>query len=91
MFRQFVEWRVTVKADEAMVIYKCPNIEKVKDIYNHGYHGTDLEGRPFYIDQPCKFDIDELTEICDREELYSYHVREYEHLLHVKFPAASAA
>jgi hypothetical protein len=91
MFEKFLEWRTEHRANEAMVIYKCPNIEKVKELYNHGYHGTDLQGRPFYIDQPCKFHIDEITAICDKEELYSYHVREYENLLHVKFPACSAA
>ena len=55
----------------------------------HGYHGTDREGRPFYVDSPCGFEIDELLAIITKEELYQYYVREYENLIHVKFPACS--
>ena len=91
MFKTFLDWRVEHRADEAMVIYHCPNVEKAKSMYKHGYHGTDLEGRPFYIDQPCQFDIDQLLEVVDRDELYTYYVREYEKLLHMKFPACSQA
>ncbi|CAI2370893.1 unnamed protein product [Moneuplotes crassus] len=91
MFKKFLEWRVEHRTDEAMVIYKCPNVEKAREIYPHGYHGTDLEGRPFYIDQPCNFHIDDLLKIVSKEELYVYYVREYEKLIHVRFPACSAA
>ena len=52
MFTAFLDWRVEHRADEAMVIYKCPGIQGVKTIYKHGYHATDREGRPFYIDAP---------------------------------------
>ena len=41
MFKDFLEWRVKYKADEAIVYYKCPNIPEMKKIYHHGYHGTD--------------------------------------------------
>lgn len=91
MFKKFLEWRVEHRTDEAMVIYKCPNVEKAREIYPHGYHGTDLEGRPFYIDQPCNFEIDDLLKIVSKEELYVYYVKEYEKLIHIRFPAASAA
>lgn len=91
MFTDFLAWRTEHRADEAMVIYKCPNVEKAKNLYQHGYHGTDRLGRPFYIDQPCKFHIDDLLEIVEKAELYQYYVREYEKLLHIRMPACSAA
>lgn len=91
MFTDFLAWRVEHRADEAMVIYKCPNVEKARELYQHGYHGTDLQGQPFYIDQPCKFHIDDLLAIVDKEELYQYYVREYEKLLHIRMPACSNA
>ena len=91
MFKNFLEWRIEHRADAAMVIYKCPNVEKAKSIWKHGYHGTDIDGCPFYIDAPCQFHIDELLSIVDKSELYSYYVREYEKLLHIRFPACSAA
>jgi len=91
MFREFLDWRTEHRADEAMVIYKCPNVEHARDIYQHGYHGVTLEGEPFYIDQPCKFEIDDLLKVVGRDELYQYYVREYEKLLHIRMPACSQA
>ena len=91
MFNMFLDWRAEHKVDESMVIYKCPNMPEVKKMYNFGYHGTDLGGRPFYIDQPCMFDIDDLMSIVTYDELYQYYLREYERLIHVMFPACSTA
>jgi hypothetical protein len=91
MFTNFLAWRVEHRADEAMVIYKCPNVEKARPLYKHGYHGVDLLGQPFYVDMPCKFDIDDLLAIVDRDELYVYYIREYEKLLHIRMPACSQA
>eukprot|EP00345_Euplotes_harpa_P001804 CAMPEP_0168331946 /NCGR_PEP_ID=MMETSP0213-20121227/8658_1 /TAXON_ID=151035 /ORGANISM="Euplotes harpa, Strain FSP1.4" /LENGTH=362 /DNA_ID=CAMNT_0008335863 /DNA_START=26 /DNA_END=1114 /DNA_ORIENTATION=- len=90
MFKDFLDWRVEYRADEAIVLYKCPNIPEARKLYQHGYHGVDRVGRPFYIDQPCKFDIDELLQVVTKDELYTYYVREYEKLLHIRFPACSA-
>ena len=91
MFQNFLDWRKEYRADEAMVIYKCPNIEKVKEFYHHGYHGTDLEGRPFYIDQPCTFNITDILKVWEQKESYVYYIKEYERLLHIRLPACSAA
>lgn len=37
------------------------------------------------------FDIDELLDKIDKEELYTYHVQEYEKLIHHRLPACSKA
>lgn len=91
MFEDFLDWRYEHKANDAMVLYKCPNIPEVKKIYHHGYHKTDKLGRPFYIDQPCNFNVKDVLEIAPEDEFYQYYIREYEYLLHVRFPACSAA
>ena len=91
MFINFLEWRRENNVDQAMVIYTCPNIPAVKAIYNCGYHSTDREGRPFYIDQPCKVEIDDIFNLISKEEIIQYYIREYEYLLHVRLPACSAA
>ncbi|CAI2370476.1 unnamed protein product [Moneuplotes crassus] len=91
MFENFLEWRDEKQANDAMVIYKCPNIDELKEIYHHGYHKTDKEGRPFYIDQPCTFDITEALSIADSTECEQYYIREYEKLLHWRLPACSEA
>jgi hypothetical protein len=35
MFKTFLDWRVEHRVDEAMVIYKCPNIPEAKKLYIH--------------------------------------------------------
>ena len=55
------------------------------------YHGTDKEGHPFYIDQPCQFHVEDILKILSREEVIQYYIREYEYLLHIRLPACSAA
>lgn len=89
MFKKFLDWRIEHNVNDAMVQNVCPNIEKVKEIYKFGYHGVDKQGRPFSIDNPCSFYIEELLEIADKNELYAFYVRDYETTLHVRFPAAS--
>lgn len=91
MFRQFIEWRVTVKADEAMVLYRFPEImPRLRANYQHGYHKTDREGRPVWIDRPCLANIDACLDLLDEEMMMQYYVAEYEKLIHVKLPACSA-
>ncbi|CAI2365923.1 unnamed protein product [Moneuplotes crassus] len=91
MFKKFLEWRVENRADDAIWIDSCPSINKVKEFYEFAYHGVDREGRPFSIDKPCSFDIDEILEVSNRDELYAFYVKEYETTLHIRMPAASAA
>ena len=104
MFTSFLEWRKANQADDAMAIFKWPNVPKAKKIYKHGYnnvfnslffmllyHGTDREGHPFYIDQPWQFHVEDILKIVSREEVIQYFIREYEYLLHVRLPACSTA
>ena len=78
MFKAFLEWRVEHRVDDAIVLYKCPNIPEARKLYIHCYHGVDKKGQPFYIDYPCSFDVDELVKVITKDELYSYYIREYE-------------
>lgn len=91
MFKNFIQWRKDNNVDNAIVAFKCPNIPDVKKIYKCGYHGTDREGRPFYIDQPCQFEIDDVFKFTTKEEIIQYYIKEYEWLLHVRLPACSKA
>jgi hypothetical protein len=62
---------------------KCPELPLLKERYKHGYHGTDLKGRPFYFDQPGKVQIDELLDRVNEDKMRAYYMREYERLLHI--------
>ena len=91
MFKKFLEWRVEHDADNALVTDKCPSINKAKEFYEFGYHGTDRSGRPFSIDKPCSFDIDDILKVSNRDELYAFYVKEYETTIHIRLPASSNA
>ena len=92
MFANFIKWRIENDVDNAFINYELPNIPEVQKVYKYGNHGTDREGRPFYIDFPCTAaPIENLTKIASTEELKRNYIRDYEYLLHVKLPACSAA
>jgi len=91
MFKKFIDWRVEHDADNALIHNKFPSINKVKEFYQFGYHGTCREGRPFSIDKPCSFDIDDVLKVSNKEELYAFYVNEYETTIHIRLPAASNA
>ena len=63
----------------------------MKTVYFHGYHKTDKQGRPFYIDCPGRLELKRLFEITTEPEIQKYYIREYERLLHVRLPACSKA
>lgn len=57
MFTAFLEWRKEIKADQAISLYRFPELPEFKLLYEHGYHKTDREGRPVWIDLICEADI----------------------------------
>eukprot|EP00344_Euplotes_crassus_P004294 CAMPEP_0196998340 /NCGR_PEP_ID=MMETSP1380-20130617/3755_1 /TAXON_ID=5936 /ORGANISM="Euplotes crassus, Strain CT5" /LENGTH=277 /DNA_ID=CAMNT_0042414881 /DNA_START=1 /DNA_END=834 /DNA_ORIENTATION=- len=92
MFEEFIKWREENEVEYAFLRYDLSNIPKVREIHQAGYHGTDREGRPFYIDRPCTaHPIEDLLKIADIAELSRNYIRDYEFLIHVKMPACSAA
>ena len=91
MFEEFIQWREESKADRAMVIYRFPELPQLKIHYEHGYHMTDYEGRPVWIDRPCAADIDACFHLVTPDMMMKYYISEYERLIHFKFPACSAA
>lgn len=92
MFADFIQWRNLNDVDECFIKYELPNIEEMRRMYKQAYHGTDREGRPLYIDCPTTaFPLEDLLKITSKDELTKSYIRDYEYLLHVRFPACSAA
>jgi hypothetical protein len=61
----------------------------MKRFYPHGYHKTDLQGRPIYIERLGQLEISRLFEITSEPRMMRYFVREYERVLKQIFPACS--
>lgn len=91
MFSKFLDWRVENGTDNCISEIKFVEFPLLKARYNHGYHKTDKEGRPFYFEQPGKVVIDELFDLANEEKMRGYYMQEYEKLIHWRLPACSKA
>ena len=80
MFTNFLEWRKTMEVDNILNVrnsmtqnifktFKFDEAEKVKEIYPHGYHGIDKQGRPIYIERLGNLNLDTLMSLMTEERL----------------------
>lgn len=70
--------------------FDYPEAAKVDQYYPQYYHKTDNDGRPVYIEQLGKLDINALYKITTQERQLKHLVSEYEQFLSVYLPACSA-
>lgn len=95
MFENFLKWRQEFGTEEILVrliqSFSFPEVFEMKHFYPHGYHKTDLQGRPIYIERLGQLEIARLFEITNDQRMMRYFVREYERLLKIIFPACSKA
>ena len=59
--------------------------------YQFGYHKTDKQGRPVYIDRIGRARLKELQKVCDPERFLMWHIYQCEEVLDEVLPACSAA
>ena len=91
MFKKFLQWRIDMKVDELRESYEMENLIAIKKLYPHGYHRTDKEGRPIYIELYDKTDVKALFKITTEDKMVKYYIKQYERQIKYIFPACSAA
>ena len=90
MFKKFLQWRIDMKVDELRESYEMENLIAIKKVYPHGYHRTDKEGRPIYIELYDKTDVKALFKITTEDKMVKYYIKQYERQIKYIFPACSA-
>jgi len=70
--------------------FDYPEGPKVDQYYPQFYHKTDKDGRPVYIEQMGKLDINALYKLTTQERQLKHLVHEYELFLGDRLPACSA-
>lgn len=84
------KWRKQFGADEiAANGFDYPEQSQVVKYYPQFYHKTDNDGRPVYIEQLGKLDINKLYAITSQDRQLKRLVSEYEKFLRDRLPASS--
>jgi len=100
MFTTCLQWRadsvvldegLTVSANNALQKFDMSKdkLNKASALWEFGYHHTDRNGRPLYIDRIGKCDVDAMLEVITIEEFLDWHIYQWEECLNEYFPACS--
>ncbi|WVW83624.1 hypothetical protein I302_105645 [Kwoniella bestiolae CBS 10118] len=90
MWNNNEKWRKEFGADDiAANGYDYPELREVNKYYPQFYHKTDREGRPIYIEQLGKLDINKLYALTTQDRQLHHLVHEYEKFLKSRLPACS--
>ncbi|KAG9020850.1 cytosolic factor, phosphatidylinositol/phosphatidylcholine transfer protein [Tulasnella sp. UAMH 9824] len=82
------KWRKEQGVDQ-LLHFDFPEGPEVMKYYPQYYHKTDKDGRPVYIEQLGKLDIDALYKVTTQDRLLKRLISQYEQFLHERLPATS--
>jgi hypothetical protein len=89
MFTNYLKWHKENDIDN-ISSFPFPELDRVKVYYPHGFHKTDKQGRPIYIDIMGELKIDDLLKLTTQERMVKYQIKTYERLISHIFPSCSA-
>ena len=83
----------SARAESILIIsngYHYPEQADVNKYYPQFYHKTDKEGRPVYIEQLGKLDVNKLYALTNQDRQLHHLVHEYEKFFKDRLPACTA-
>lgn len=78
MILDYLHWRNKVNIEDIYLNYKVPNYYILESHFPHGFHKTDKEGHPVYIQITGFLRPDELFKYVPPEDLLTYSIKIYE-------------
>ncbi|KAL2072232.1 hypothetical protein VTL71DRAFT_11575 [Oculimacula yallundae] len=89
MFVDSENWRKEINLDDLTRNFKYEEKPQVSEYYPQYYHKTDKDGRPVYIEQMGKIDLNAMYKITTAERMLNNLAVEYEKLADPRLPACS--
>ena len=74
MFENFINWRREADVDDIIDDFTFEERKAVQEVYPHGYHGIDLQGRPVYIEKIGMLNIPGLFEVTDHDRMLRHFI-----------------
>eukprot|EP00884_Botryococcus_braunii_P015835 jgi/Botrbrau1/2935/Bobra.0026s0010.1 len=89
MFYAHLEWRKKNSVDTILSDFVFQERDAFISLYPQGYHQTDKQGRPIFIQHLGQIDMVKLNAISNEERMIKFHIQEYERCVHYIMPACS--
>jgi len=91
LIETMVAWRQEAGIDQLVKEFDFTEREAYFKGYPQGYHKVDRQGRPVFIQQLGRADVDTVLLLTTEQRMINFHIQEYEKLLGVVLPTCNAA
>ncbi|CAD7701982.1 unnamed protein product [Ostreobium quekettii] len=89
MMLDHLQWRQENRVDQILDEFNFTEREEFLSTYPQGYHKTDKQGHPVYIQHLGNINLTRIREVTTEERMLKYHIQEYERCLKHIFPVCS--